>query len=128
MRHPSARARVTCPECGGTGECARCEGRSILGAHSSERDCPDCRNGVCRVCDGEASGSKGAGENMARELIIEGVRYVPFQVRFRTVGGHRRRWRRWAPALQYAAESTVRELDASDIAVKPGSLCIEQER
>ena len=61
-----------------------------------------------------------------RELIIEGVQYHPFRVSFRLADGRRRRWRRWAPALQYAVESIKRELDVNDIAVK-GSIHIEQE-
>ena len=62
-----------------------------------------------------------------RELILEGVRYVPFRVRFHLTDGRRRSWRRWAPALQYATESTFRELDANGINIRPQSLRVEQE-
>jgi len=44
-------------------------------------------------------------------MIVEGVRYHRFVIRFRLSDGRRRRWIRWAPAACYAAESIRRELD-----------------
>lgn len=48
-------------------------------------------------------------------MIVEGVRYYRFIVRFRWADGRRARWVRWAPAVVFMREQLIRELDAKDI-------------
>jgi hypothetical protein len=43
-------------------------------------------------------------------MLIEGVTYYRYRVAFRLADNRRRRWIRWAPALQYAHEAVAREL------------------
>jgi hypothetical protein len=60
-------------------------------------------------------------------MIIEGVTYYRFRVRFRLVDGRRRSWVRWSPALEWARQEVGRELYESfgSDGVKPHSCTIE---
>lgn len=60
-------------------------------------------------------------------MVVEGVRYYRFHIRFRLADGTRKRITRWAPALMYMRESLARELVdryGSD-GIAPGSVRIE---
>jgi hypothetical protein len=46
----------------------------------------------------------------ARTLVLEGVRYYPFRVRFRLASGQRRRWIRWSPGFPWVQAEVQREL------------------
>ncbi len=54
-------------------------------------------------------------------MIVEGVRYFPFVIRFTLADGRRRRWVRWAPGRPWIGEQFDREVSGRDIDIKPGS-------
>lgn len=63
---------------------------------------------------------------MKTELLIEGVRYRPFVVRFRLADGTRRRITRWSPGFPWVRDEVGRELlDAYGLdGIKPRSVTI----
>lgn len=67
---------------------------------------------------------------MKAPLLIEGVRYYPFIVRYRLADGRRRRMRRWSPGFPWVREEVARELqDRFDVTdIQAGSVRISAEK
>ncbi len=63
---------------------------------------------------------------MKRTLIVEGVRYYPFRVRYTLADGRRRRMTRWSPGFPWVREEIARELDDrfGIDGIAPGSVTI----
>lgn len=58
-------------------------------------------------------------------MILEGVPYYPFVVRFRLTNGKRRRWVRWSPGHPWVRNEVARELIATfGDEIKNGSVTI----
>jgi hypothetical protein len=63
-------------------------------------------------------------------ILIEGIPYYRFRVRFRLADGRRRSWIRWSPGWPWVREEFERELAARGIEpedIRPRSATIEEE-
>ena len=47
---------ILCPECGGSGDCKKCNGHGWIYEGDHQVDCPKCDHGDCPKCGGSGRG------------------------------------------------------------------------